>query len=141
MGGAVLTEEHRVALADTVRQVMMDMYATANRVDADALLAYFDEDAVIAVQGALISHEEFAQRVRRSFGGLQAQNARSRDMRVDVLGMNAAVVTDYEIFSATDTAGVTTPEFTAAHTAVMVRRDGRWICVHAHESFPPRRSG
>lgn len=136
-----LTEEHRDALADTVRQVMMELYAAANRVDADALLGYFADDAVLAVQGAMISGDLFAERVRRSFAGLRAQNARSRDMRIDVLGPNAAVVTDYEVFSATDTAGVTTPELTAAHTAVMVRRNGRWMCIHAHESFPPAGPG
>jgi hypothetical protein len=113
------------------------LYAAGERLDAAALLGYFDADGVVTVNGAYMRHDEFAESVQDAWRGLQDLTITVREMRVDVLGSDVVAVTDFTTGTAIDTAGIVLlDEMTFAHTEVWVRRNGHWKTLHGHESYP-----
>ena len=131
-----LTEEQKAAIADTVRQLQLGHYAAAERQDVTALVDNFAEDAVVASNGVLMGHDEFAAFAANLHGGIQALAMTVHDTHIDVLALDVAVVTVLASAKITDTAGVVVAEqMPVAHTHVWVRRNGSWKTLHGHESF------
>jgi len=67
-----LTEEQRSAIADTARQIQLEHYAAAERLDVAAVANNFTEDGVVASNGVLMQGEAVAGYVANLYGGLQA---------------------------------------------------------------------
>jgi hypothetical protein len=129
-----LTEEQWTVIADEFRQHRMDMYAAAERLDADGVMRSFAADAVLIGQGVRMTYEDYDAIVRNLFGSVQSQSIDVLDMWVDVLAADAVANTDVIAVAVTDSAG-NVVEQTYLHTEVWVKRDDRWVMIHGQQAL------
>ncbi|NIM49755.1 MAG: DUF4440 domain-containing protein [Gemmatimonadales bacterium] len=131
-----LTDEQRAAIRDSLEQVMAGLVDAARALDADAIRARYAENPVVALNGVIF--EDFDARfelTRQWLGSLRTLKGSYKNLHVEVLAPDAAVVTRNDDISWTDTTGVA-GEFHSAWTGVFRRIDGQWKIVYSHESLP-----
>lgn len=126
------------AIEEAVRNTATELL---HEVDAAAVLSYYAPGPTVASNGFLYpSFDSLAAELKGFYGTLREINlAVWDDIRVDVIGADAAVFTGTFRWSSTDTAGVRM-ELEGAWSAVFVRDDDRWKIRVRHESFTPTTS-
>ena len=133
----VLTDEQRAAIRDTVEQVMDDLIAAGQALDAERIRAGYAENPVVALDGVII--DDFDARFEMTtqfFGALRVAEGHYDNLHMEVLAPDAVVVTRNDHLSWTDTSGMA-GEWHSAWTGVFRRIDGEWKIVYAHESTSP----
>jgi ketosteroid isomerase-like protein len=106
--------------------------------NAEAALAFYQPDAVVACDGRLYeSFDAFAEDARAFYATLREVHwAVWDEPRVDVLSDRAAVFTARVRWASTDSAGVRT-DLQGVWMAVWVRGPMGWRIAARHESFLP----
>lgn len=130
------TPQEEQALADTIESHAQNLLATWGQLEPEPYLQLYSDDVQFYFQG-WNDRAQFEKVVRKTMAGYQEYPAEVTDMRVEVLGRDAAVATLTYRAQPVDTAGAS-DEFEAAFTLVYERRDGRWKVVRAHESLIPK---
>lgn len=133
---AELTEADRLALTDTLLEAHGRLVAAAEAVDADGVLAMFDADARVIIDGEVLAFDVLAERVRRTYDQLDHQDLSWHPAEVTVLSPNAVAMTIGGRAVVVGSEGDTLMNAPVAWTEVFVRRDGAWKIVQAHQSSP-----
>ncbi len=128
-----LTEEHRLALIDTLMGVQRDMISAARAVDADAVLSFFDSTAGVIMGTEYFSYPRFAERVRSAYAAMEGQVVNWHPAKVSVISRDMVAMT-LGGRAATIAAGDTSETVAVAWTEVLVRSDSGWKVLHAHQS-------
>jgi ketosteroid isomerase-like protein len=102
-------------------------------------LSWYEPDAIVASDGSLYSSfDRFAGDVREFYSTLQKVDLATWDeMHVQVLRVDAAVLTATVRWSSTDSVGMRL-DLKGVWTAVFVRRADGWKISARHESFVPQ---
>lgn len=129
-----LADEQKAEITSEFQQHRMDMYAAAERLEADEVMRSFARDAALISQGARITYDDYDAMVRTMFGTLQSQTVKVLDMRVDVLAPDAVANTDVIAVEATDADG-NMSEATYVHTEVWVKRGDHWVMIHGQQAL------
>ena len=130
-----LTDEQRVAIEDTVVQVMARMIEAGRALDAEGVRASYAVSPVAVLNGVII--EDFDARfemTRQFLGSLRTVEGSYDNLHMEVLAPDAVVVTRNDHLSWTDTTGAT-GEWHSAWTGVFRRIDGQWKIIYGHESL------
>ena len=138
-GSGSVSDARRGAIADTVRHAAEAFVAGMNRLDPNVFVGQMDTtpDFAYVENGAVYpSRDSVLRVVRTTFGSLKSYDGVWDDLRVVVLGRDAASVTGRWHATAVDTAGLAM-SFAGGWSATYARRGTRWVFVHAHESYNP----
>lgn len=136
---ASLTEAERTAIAAAARTVVDSAFAAIVRVDAPALMRHFagGPDATFSADGLIVpGHDSIASFFGAALSGWRSVDSASlANVRVAVLGPDAAVVTANYRERVTDTSGA---QFwnAGAWTSTLALRAGEWKIVDSHASHP-----
>ncbi|HTR21085.1 MAG TPA: nuclear transport factor 2 family protein [Gemmatimonadales bacterium] len=134
MGPAQLTQDQRVAIADTAAGVVQRVFTAANQLDAKGLVDAYATDAVMAENGVIYSTKEaYRAALDSAWQGIQGINSRPSSVRTMVAASDVAVVMAPFVFTITAKSGrqVTGQ---GVLTALVQRRDQRWQIIRSHES-------
>ena len=129
-----LTQEQKAEVESTFRQFRSDLYAAAERLDAEAMLNSVAEDVALVIQGTRLSYDQWAPAVRNAFARFENQVISVLDMRIDVLAADAVANTDVIAVTVTDSTG-NAVEQTYLHTEVCVKRDDHWVMIHGQQAL------
>ncbi|MES2177652.1 MAG: nuclear transport factor 2 family protein [Gemmatimonadota bacterium] len=140
-----ITTEQRAAIADTLKNLIVNAYDLTTPGDAVARLMslYPTSGAVISASGGIVStSRDTLAAGLRAFWDNVGRNMREPkwtwgDMHVDVVGPDAAVLTTtYRVPHLTPRGE---PHVLAgAWTAVFQRRGGKWVIIQEHLSDLPQ---
>ena len=139
-GRAAPDEAARSAVADTITQKAALFAQMVNRRDAAAVMTLFadDRDMTYAENGMLYPSRDSLERAITALYGAQRELTFGWDeLRVVPLASDAGVLLGRFHVLGLDLAGTTVRVDRGTWTGVFVRRNGRWVIVHAHESYPP----
>jgi uncharacterized protein (TIGR02246 family) len=131
-----LTEQQTAAIADTVRQAADAYMRDIRALDFERVNGAYSADLVWAENGVLaVNRDSLTTAWRQVFATWRTvTRGEWKDIRVRVLGPDAAVITAGFDLAAQDTAGA--PIGTrGVWTAVYVRTDAGWKIAYAHESY------
>ena len=131
-----LTEQHKAAIADSVRQLSMDYVASISSLSADSVMAFHidnDEFAWSIDAQLSLEFEEVKVDAAAKYAALAAARVSLDTMRVAVLGRDAAVLSGAGTVSVTDPAGQEM-RMVIAVTFVAARRENRWVLLQGHSS-------
>jgi uncharacterized protein (TIGR02246 family) len=134
-----LTADQKAAIADTVNALHAASWDAWRAADVDKGLSYFlnSPDVWWGEEGhALQGYADVEAYFRGSANGVSRYDITISDSRTVVLAADAVAVLQQGVFSATDSAGTTTPEQSFLMSATWVRRDGQWKILYGHESYP-----
>jgi len=134
-----LTADQKAAIADTVIALDAAYWDAWRAVDVDQGLSYFHDapDVWWGEEGhALHGYAELEAYFRRSASGFSRMDITISDARTVVLAADAVGVLEQGVYTATDSAGTTTPELSFLASATWVRRNGEWKILYGHESYP-----
>lgn len=140
-GGPGLTEQHRAAIQDSVRQTLEDYTATVNAHNFDAATEYFADDPGFRwAEDGRIAYPSYDS-VITTFNTLKNViteiSITWNDVVVTPLGPGTAAMTAMFHEAFTDTAGTTTEYGGAVMIALRHEADG-WRFVAGHASSEPR---
>jgi ketosteroid isomerase-like protein len=136
-----LTEERRAAIVEELTQAF-DAYADVVRqLDHDALMVRFTsetDDVAWAHQGVVTrSWTDIAEVVRQNWAMFASVESFAwRDLHLQALAADIAVVTTMFDFVATDTAGAPIA-LNGTFSTVWLQTDGEWKIVNSAETYPP----
>ena len=139
-----LTEEQKAEIAAEVSAINAEWWDLWRAADIDRGMSYFYDspDLVFAMEGALThGYADLDAIVRTEMASVASQEIKFIDSETTVLAPDAVCITEAATFTATDTAGVTTPEATFAITTIWMRRGGEWKIHMSHESMPSPEAG
>jgi len=134
-----LTADQKAAIADTVNALDAAYWDAWRAVDVDKGLSYFHNspDLWWGEEGhALLGYAELEAYFRAAVSSVSRMNITISDSRTVVLAADAVGVLEQGVYTATDTAGTTTPELAFLASATWVRRNGEWKILYGHESYP-----
>jgi ketosteroid isomerase-like protein len=141
--GQMMSEAHRAAIADSLRQMVAAAYDFSKGDMVERLMSLYPDSGrvVSATAGRVSASRDTLEAGIRQFWQNVGRNMRNPrwtwgETHVEVLSPDAAVLT------ATYRIPHRTPEgaphvIGGAWTAVFARRDGRWVIVHEHLSDAP----
>ncbi|UCH62301.1 MAG: nuclear transport factor 2 family protein [Fidelibacterota bacterium] len=133
-----MTPERRTAIALTVGQRFTEIAEATNALEFDRLLGQYreSEDLTYVAGGRVTrSHEAFSDIMDAQFGGVTNADLRWRDIFVDVLSPEVAVVTATFEFNATLESG-DVARSSGTYMCIYVLHDGRWQIQYSAHSFP-----
>jgi hypothetical protein len=133
-----LTDAERTALADSVKQQVVNLFAALAHPVPDSILASYDSASLVwARSGSLLHYDSLAAGVRRTWGSGASAYLGTSDVTVKLLGRNGAVWSG--IISGTYRhPGGKESDVRAAITLVLQRQAGQWRIVAGHESAAPQ---
>lgn len=118
-----------------VRSVLSAVAESARSLDADAMARLRAPDLVSVAGGqAPVSYDEWLSQTRAFYATLQSCDYKWGDVRVTFPDPGTAVVAATWSFIAIQKDGGRL-EVQGAETYVLLRRDGKWLIVHQHESY------
>lgn len=133
---AAFNPDDPAALAE-IDSVVSVAIAGSSEVNADKVLSVAEGPAEFTfitgdalLEGLPAIKEDF----RETYGGLERQNHNIVAKRVRLLAPDVALYTVVGDGTYTDKAGWTSPPVGLGLTMVLVKRDGKWQAVHAHQS-------
>jgi len=136
---AELSEAQRTHVSSAVREVVDSAFAAIVRVDPPALMRTFaaGPEATFSGDGVIVAgHDSISRFFQAALATWRAVDSASlQNVRVAVLGPDAAVVTANYRERVTDKAGAVFWN-AGAWTSTIARRDGQWKVVDAHASHP-----
>jgi hypothetical protein len=135
---ARLTDAERSALADSVKQQVVNLFAALAHPVPDSILASYDSASLVwGRSGSLLHYDSLAAGVRRTWGSGASAELGTSDATVKLLGRNGAVWSGI-ISGVYRHAGGKESDVRAAITLVLQRQDGQWRIVAGHESAAPQ---
>lgn len=139
-GDEQLTPEEERAVADTVAALTDEVRAAFEDLEPERYREFFSDDFVAYVRGSRVSRSEWQKDIRKFMNGLRdiSHEPTSRDL--EVLGPDAAVVSQQKVGGGVIADGDSFHS-TVAETFVWEHRDGEWKIVQHHESFVPAEDG
>ena len=134
-----MTDAQRTAIEQIVRQQGEEYLASLATLDADRLMAHFAKDDLSLMANGVHypSYEVVSDLVRNFLSKLRDTQGGWDQVRVYVLGPDAAVFhgTAHILHTYTDGKIINFPE--VLWTALYERREGEWKMVLVHESYRP----
>lgn len=134
-----LTADQRAAITDTVKALNADAWDAWRAVDLEKAFSILHNspDLWWAEQGHVWQgYADVTSGLRASFGNVSHFNITISDSRTVVLAADAVATLEQGVFTATDSAGMTSPEQPFVMSATWVRRSGEWKVLYGHESWP-----
>jgi len=139
------TEEQKAAIADTIRQLSAEMWATLDPVDFDDMMRYMhpDPESYFVGESAqwvnMLTVYANPSQVREVWEPIMARRRTQETVPskeyVAVLSENLALNVTEGTYTITDTLGTTTEPNRFSATVVWVRRDAEWKMLHVHQSW------
>lgn len=139
-GDDQLTPEEERAVADTVTALTDEVRAAFEDLEPAPYRAFFSDDFVAYARGSRVSRSEWQKEIRKFMSGLRDISHEPTSRDVEVLGPDAAVLSQQKVGGGVVADGDSFHS-TVAETFVWERRDGEWRIVQHHESFVPPEDG
>ncbi len=133
---SAVRQQNDTEISNTIRRLMEELNRTANEtLDAEKTLASLtkDKDAVFFFDSKPYRREELIDCLRKLYGSLSTISMKMSQIRVKVLGPDAAVWIACGKGQAVGKSGESSEEF-LTETWIWQRIEGRWQVVHYHES-------
>ena len=141
---ARLTNAHRLAMADSVRQTLDNFVRAVGAMDPDAIATYYADDPdmrwIEDGEIAYRSPREVAQAIRQLSETMASTSLTYDGTEIAPVAPGVAVVVTGFAQQFTTHTGET-GGFAGAITAVMVNRGGRWFFLSGHTSSAGNRAG
>lgn len=123
-----------------VRRAAQALIEASLNGDVEAVLASYRPDAPFIEQGRIVARfDELEDAIRDFFRSYRVTENTLSDIRVEILGPKAAILTAQYSFSAVDSEGATMAS-AGAWSAVFVHDLIRWRVVAPHQSSPSPQS-
>ena len=135
-----MTPEEEQAVADTVTALTDEVGAAFEELEPEPYREFFSDDFVAYARGSRMSRAEWQKEIRRFMSEVRDISHESTSHDVEVLGPNAAVVSQQKVGGGVIADGDSFHS-TVAETFVWERREGEWKIVQHHESFVPSNDG
>lgn len=135
-GAAPLTQDQRVAIADTAASVVQKVFVAVNQMDSKALLDLYIPEPVIADNGVIYStRDSYRAALDSGWAVIQGINSHTTSVRTLVAAPDVAVVMAPYVFTATAKSGRQVSG-QGVLTALVQRQaaGGGWRIVRSHES-------
>lgn len=131
-----LTPEEEQAVADTVTALTDEVGAAFEELAPEPYREFFSDDFVAYARGVRVSRSEWQNEISKLMGELREISHELTSRDVEVLGPDAAVVSQQKVGGGVIAEGDSFQN-SVAETFVWERRDGKWKIVQHHESFVP----
>jgi ketosteroid isomerase-like protein len=144
---AALTEEQKATIADTIRNLSAEMWATLDPVDYDRMMSYMhpDPESYFVGESAywvnMLTVYANPSQVREVWDPIMTRHRTQETVPsneyVAVLAENLALSVTEGTYTITDTLGTTTEPNHFSATVVWVRHGAEWKALHIHQSWNP----